>query len=255
MLKKSFNFVAVILAAVTVIGLSSCKDEVRYSCDPTIDAVIKQKLPYYENMTREKWKNLPDSLKDAAFVAMKPEVKKEFWYGKLSEIKEAKFFNDSEKEHISKLYEYFLSIDYLYTDKYKDDSPEMQGLFDYYKEWAFYGVDFLDWDVVDIFLIAEDKEELDEDYIEHVKQNTRPPSNFEYEDGFGPNGGKPNCRCKYDLGCSGQENECNTKADCVGVPNCGPLSSSQCTGLCTKGVTQLQYNSQRELLEYMFIIK
>jgi len=260
MLKKSFNFAAVVLAAVTIIGLSSCKDEVRYSCDPTIDAVIRQNLPKYEGMTREEWKNLPDSLKDAAFVAMKPEVKKEFWFGKLKEIKEAKFFNDSEKEHISKLYEYVLSIDYLYTDKYKDDSPEMQGLFDYYKEWAFYGVDNLKWDVVDIFLIAEDKEELDENYIEHVKQNAQSQTELEHADGG--NGGKPKCNCEWDIGCAGT-GYCSKKIDCDVKRDCGIFGAFNCTKRCTEPYTLpngqsgnlVEYSNQRELLEYMFIKK
>ena len=61
-------------------------------------------------MKRETWRGLPDSLKRAAFVAMRPELKKDFWQGKYNRIMEVKFFNDAEKEHISKLYTYLLSI-------------------------------------------------------------------------------------------------------------------------------------------------
>ena len=50
------------------------------------------------------------------------------------------------------LYEYLLSIDGIYTDKYKDNSPEMQELFNYYKAWAFYGVDSLKWDAIAFYL-------------------------------------------------------------------------------------------------------
>jgi hypothetical protein len=263
MWKKSFNFVAVILATVTVIGLSSCKDnKVYYSCDPTIDAVIRQNLPKYENKTREEWKNLPDSLKDAAYVAMKPEVKKEFWYGKLNEIKEAKFFNDSEKEHISKLYDYVLSIDYLYTDKYKDDSKEMQKIFEYYKEWAFYGVDSLNWDVVDIFLIAEDKEELTEDYIYYVKQNAATNNSTLQHEGGASNGNKPKCNCQYDIGCAGYgycdiKIECEVKRDCgiFGVFNCYKRCREPYTLPNGQSVNVIEYSNQRELLQYMFTIK
>ena len=247
MWKKFFNFAAVVLAAVTVIGLSSCKDKVYYSCDPTINKIIKQNLPYYENMTREEWKTLPDSLKDAAFVAMTPETKKEFWRGKQKEMISAKFFSDSEKKQISKLYNYLLSIDYIYTNKYKDDSQEMQGLFEYYKEWAFYGIDNLKWDVIDIFLIAEDKEELTEDYIEHVKTNSEPATGLS----------KPKCNCRYDIGCRGGGN-CDNKECSETNWGCGPAGIWGCTRKCTdpfvingQVVNVTTYSDQKELFLYM----
>ena len=272
MLKKSFNFAAVVLAAVTVIGLSSCKDEVRYSCDPTIDAVIRQNLPKYEGMTREEWKNLPDSLKDAAYVAMKPEVKKDFWFGKLNEIKEAKFFNDSEKEHISKLYEYVLSIDDFFTDKFSEDKERNQKVQNYYKEWAFYGLDYFDWRVIDVILIAEDKEELDEDYIEHVKQNAA-SNNTTLTHANGGSGGT-NCNCNTDVYCNrrfGLSSLCESSCDNK-VKNCGIFSSSECKRKCyepgfgssgngSSGGTVYQIDerikallqmSERELLDEMF---
>ena len=262
MCKKSINFVAVILATVVVIGLSSCKDkEVYYSCDPTIDAVIKQNLPYYEGMTREEWKNLPDSLKRAAFAAMNPELKKEFWWGKLNEIKEAKFFNNAEKEHIALLYNYLLSIDDFFTDKYTENLELQQNVLEYYKEWAFYGCDFLDWEVIDVILIAEDPEELDEDYIEHVKMNTKPATELTQAGST--------CNCLYNVYCERkygtlcEESECDKK-----LYNCGIFLSSECKRKCYEpkpgsgnnsgsqiGEEKLKFfqnMTKRELFEEMF---
>ena len=258
MLKKRFNFVAVVLAAVTFIGLSSCKDEVYYSCDPTIDAVIKQNLPYYEEMTRAKWKTIPDSLRKAAFAAMKPELKKEFWRGKQEEMMNSHIFKDAEKEHISKLYNYLLSIDDLFTGKYKEGSKEMQKLIEYYKEWAFYGVDSLNWDVIDIVLIAEDGEELIEDYIYYVKQNAATNNSTLQHEGSGNNGSKPNCNCTWDGGCMGL-GSCNNP-DCTKVSwGCKFLYMGECTKRCKdpivingQVVNVIEYSSQRGLLEYMF---
>ena len=269
MSKKIINFAVVILTAITIIGLSSCKDEeVRYSCNPAIDAVIRQNLPRYENMTRSEWKNLPDSLKSAAFVAMTPELKKEFWRGKQEEILSARFFNDYEKEHISKLYDYFLGIDDFYTEKYRNDLKRVLKVEEYYKEWAIYGVDSLKWDIVDVILIAEDKEELTEDYIEHVKHNAPPFSNFETK--------KPDCTCSYNIGCGVFTGYCDKKVDCTGVVDCGIGSSFVCTGICDEPTTNGNSNngnsgtpkeidpkileylerlgqmSQRELLDVMF---
>ena len=257
MWKKSFNFVAVILATVTVIGLSSCKDKVYYSCDPTIDAIIRQNLPKYEGMTREEWKKLPDSLKLAAFVAMSPEMTKEFWKGKYNEMMDAKFFKDSEKVHISKLYNYLLSIDGLFTEKFTEDKERKQKVLDYYKEWAIYGIDNFGWYVIDALLITEDMEELTEEYIEHVKHNA-PSGATELTQA-----GKK-CDCKHLFGC-GVGYYC-LKDPCEGTKKgCGIIfRNDPCTKKCDypDGVTaddfddevverieQLLKMPQRELLD------
>ena len=264
MSKKIINFAVVILTAITIIGLSSCKDEeVRYSCNPAIDAVIRQNLPRYENMTRKDWKNLPDSLKLAVFVAMKPEIKMEFWQGKYNEMMNAKFFKDSEKEHISKIYKYLLSIDDLYTDKYAQDFERKQRVFDYYKEWAIYGIDSLGWGVIDAILITEDMEELTEDYIEHVKQNAAPYTHLEHAG----DSKEADCDCKYLLGC-GLSYSCSG-TECKGTKTgCGVIIRNEpCTKKCDyptldkngNGVSAVDAGmmkyfdmSQRELLDVMF---
>jgi len=271
MSKKSFNFVAVILATVTVIGLSSCKDKVYYSCDPTINRIIKQDLPRYENMTREEWKTLPDSLKDAAFVAMTPETKKEFWLGKQKEMLSSKIFNDAEKRHISKLYDYLLNIDVLFTDTYSRDLKRVQKDYDFYKEWAIYGLDNFKWDVLEVIMIAEDREELTKDYIEFVRDNTDPqkaPATSLQQ------AGGTECNCLSDIYCDRKMGTlCESKCD-VKVKKCGLFGGSECKYKCyePKGgnggiggvVTSIdkerldkleQFNNmtQKELLEYMFL--
>jgi len=182
---------------------------------------------------------------------MTTELKKEFWMGKQKEILSSKIFNDAEKKHISKLYDYLLSIDGIYTDKYKDGSLEMQKLFEYYKEWAIYGLDNFKWSVVDIFLIAEDGEELTEDYIEHVKQNSKPATELEQAGGS-------DCNCSWDLGCMDSNSTCE-KIPCRDTDwGCKFLFMGSCTKKC-KGpftmngqvVDAATYSNQKELLEYM----
>ncbi|MDR0830541.1 MAG: bacteriocin fulvocin C-related protein [Prevotellaceae bacterium] len=260
-MKKVFLF-----AAVVALGMSACQKaaEVYYSCDPTIDGIIKQRLPYYQGMTREEWKTLPDSLKNAAFVAMSPELKKKFWEGKYNEIMEYEHFTNTEKAHISKLYNYILSIDDIYADEY--DSIKMKNVFDYYKEWAFYGVDSLNWDVLDVILIAEDKEELTGEYIAKFKQKANsPPDNSTLQhEGDGNGNEKPKCNCRYNLGCRGASySYCDSKVDCKTKKDCGPLGVLDCDGRCNEPKTDkgsptavpkelMQQVSQREYLEYLF---
>jgi hypothetical protein len=230
---KKFSIFAAVMIAALSIGLSSCKDEkvVYYSCDPAIDAVIKQNLPYYKEMTRDEWKTLPDSLKDAALVAMKPELKEKFWEEKFNEMMGTHLFKLSEKRHIAKLYNYLAGIDDFFTDKYSNDSTRVLKVQEYYKEWALYGVDSLGWNIFDVILIAEDPEELTEDYVEQVMQKALGKGNSTLTHAGGSDG-NPDCKCQYSIGCGLFTGYCDKNLKCDAVRSCGLKRDELCTGLC-----------------------
>jgi hypothetical protein len=151
-------------------GLTSCKDGIYYSCNPTIDKEIKQNLPYYSNLTREEWKLLPDSLKNAAFIAMTPEVRKEFCKGKYDELMQFHLFNDDEKEHIKKLYDYVLSIDNIFAIGMTDKNPQREKHQKFFDEWMEYGINKVGWTRTDIFLIAVLKDEVTDENVAKAMQ-------------------------------------------------------------------------------------
>ena len=68
--------IRIIISAISLclLGLLvSCNnDELVYSCDKDIDAFIKKDLSTYSNITREDWKDLPDSLKIPVYRTFSP---------------------------------------------------------------------------------------------------------------------------------------------------------------------------------------
>lgn len=120
--------------------ITSCESDI-YSCDSVANEWVKQNLKEVQVMTRSSWLELTEkeSVKRAAYVALKPHKKQEFWENKILEVINDFNWNEKEHKHLKVLFEYLKQ-----TDMFKENevSDELE-LFIY--KWNEYAIHELKW--------------------------------------------------------------------------------------------------------------
>ena len=211
--------------------LSSCAKDIIYSCNPVVQKEVKQNLPKYEGMSREEWKKLPDSLKSAAYAAMKPEIKRAFWEEKRYELMKLDWLEYKDRKHIDLFFSIFEQFPDFFEDKFMDNSFNKEYTKKFAAEWNNYAEKELDWSFALRYAISASGEEVDVPFLgETIMKTNRPPTNLE-------NAGNSESYC----GCSAQSDWCWSfiesyyckKGNCKEKPHCGSWWQYTCDGLCT----------------------
>jgi hypothetical protein len=132
-------FVLIIIIA----SLTSCTKEEFFSCDPEIDAWVKENIVDIQQMTRGDWLQLDEGVNRAVYAAFTPEQKQEFWLQKLQEVLSLDW-NESEKNHINVLHQALLDNPQWFSANFhKEEDFEAFEIFAY--KWVEYSKDDLGW--------------------------------------------------------------------------------------------------------------
>jgi hypothetical protein len=125
--------------------LCSCsQDEEVYSCDPKVDAWVKENLADIQKMSREDWLKLDENVNRAAFVAFTPNQKQLFWQEKMNEVLSLDW-SDAEKNHLQKLYAMIANNPQWFADDSLEDERECERFDILTFEWRNYAEEELGW--------------------------------------------------------------------------------------------------------------
>ncbi len=123
----------VLLAA----GLCSCGNDLDnevYSCDEQLDEWAHANLRSIQSMGREGWLQLGEEYKIAAFNAMTPAQKVDFWKNKIQEVMTLDW-TKKEKQHIHKLYIYLQNNPNMFEPEFLADSTKTADLRALVAQW------------------------------------------------------------------------------------------------------------------------
>lgn len=138
------KYVYVLLTIITVL-LSSCSvdDEVRYSCDDSVDKWVKDHLSQVRGMTRTDWVELDGDLQRAVYRAFSQEQRIKFWKEKLEKVKMLNW-TDEERRHIESA-ESFIDDHKSYFSGKKLTDEELDNVDLFFYKWQKYGIAHLGW--------------------------------------------------------------------------------------------------------------
>jgi lipoprotein len=127
-----------------LVGFSSCQKEQIYSCDPEIDDWVSESLSEIHSLSRSSWLKLEEPLKIPAFRAFTAKQKQAFWKSKIQETLILDW-NNQEKEHLRKLYEFIDNNSDLF-ERNALNNEDIYDEFDRFKyEWIDYAEETLGW--------------------------------------------------------------------------------------------------------------
>ncbi|GHT77089.1 hypothetical protein AGMMS50262_17220 [Bacteroidia bacterium] len=214
----------VIKACVIVMcfALFSCsQDEEVYSCDKEVNAWVKENLVDIQQMTREGWLQLDESVNRATYVAFAPEQKQEFWLQKLQEVLSLDW-NELEKSHIEALSQKVIDNPNWFSKERTKEESEEYDLFQY--KWIEYAQEELGWTLNQVGSIALTGNKV-VDKQGGIQMNT---TGIRLKSGSE----KPSCGCNQMDSWCGVTKYCSND-DCDGSSwGCGLLGLAPCNGLC-----------------------
>jgi hypothetical protein len=230
-MKYSIKYLAIL--AVLVL-FASCSKDLYYSCDPVINKIIKNDVDYYSEISRDEWKQLPDSIQLAAYAAMKPEKKRMFWDEKYQELMQIDWLTltQADKEHITLLYSYYQNIPDFFNEDYMKNQANKVAFENFTSTWFEYALNNLDWEGSFGYFVGGTGEEL----TPEIMYATPDQSTLRKQ---GDGGENVPCKCskKSDFcsyryysayfKCLTPKNGCIVKPD-----DCGWLWRSPCDGIC-----------------------
>ena len=210
---------------ITILLLSGCDNEPQFSCDPTVDAFVKNKLDELTSIERRELVKYATGVQRAVFRAKTAEQQFGLWSTKYHEMLSSPGWSESEKNHIRKVS--------LFLDRKFFEAPtEHENLIKaFINEWGNYGAQTFKWDNRTLFLILNtlyiDRQEVDAAYKARLRSSARTVSSEE------------DCECSDPQGviikdCDLIEPNCDEGATCtILLSGCGSFYLSSCRGLCT----------------------
>lgn len=221
-----------------VILLSSCSKEIYYSCNPTIQQEVKKNLPKYSSMTREEWKQLPDSLKKAAYAAMKPEIKRAFWEEKRTELMQLDWLEEKDKAHIALFFSIWEKFPDFFEDNFMENSFNQEYVDNFSAEWNSYAENELGWSYVLRYTVCASGEEVDVPFLGATIMKINGNTELEHAG----NGFELKCDCSRKDDWCGSTKLCRQDFSCKKKPrNCGLLWGETCDGMCGKKYPPYEY--------------
>lgn len=205
--------------------LSSCSDDITYSCDSTQNDWVKNHLDDIKSMDRIDWLNTDAPLSIPVYRAFSATQKIDFWNQKMDEVQQLKWNND-ELEHIKVISEYIKAHPLLFNPNIPDNVIDDFDIFIY--KWCNWAQEHLGWSNNIIYsLIGCGNKVLD------TQGNIKP---LPVSKGISFLAGSETCNCStsasiycgYDQTCAGQLNG----VWCNATGGCGHLLIYECNGEC-----------------------
>jgi len=133
----------IIYIFVLSIILFSCNEnEIIYSCDPEIDAIVKSGSVEFSEITLSEFLEYDIVLQKAIFRSFSNEKKRSFWLEKLDSVLVKNEFNTKEELHIKSLKEELIPG---YFNISELDSKDFKNRLQFSRNWYKYASDSLNW--------------------------------------------------------------------------------------------------------------
>jgi len=134
------NFV--ILFGVALIMFSCGKEELEYSCNPEINAIVKSGVVEFSEIELAEFLEYDIELQRGIFRSFSADKKRDFWLEKLNSVIASNEFNISEIEHIQKIIDH-ITLDYFAIEI---DSVQFRFREEFENEWKAFAKENLVWD-------------------------------------------------------------------------------------------------------------
>ncbi len=211
------------LFVLCLLAMSCSKD--KYSCDPFIDAWVKENLNFYETADRDKFVRLPISRQRAVYRGLSGAKKVELWNEKLLSILLDEKLSDSEKIAIKSLY------DNISVELFENDAIWME-FQPYLHKWQTFMIEHYNWDEAKFFMYCHiwmSDEEL-RDSILYDSIITKTSS-------LNPDtGSSDKCTCLTDTFCAFADglSHCDIENNKCRISDggCGIFGRDDCKGTC-----------------------
>lgn len=127
----------------TILISCSKEDEIRYSCNKTINTWVKNNLSEIHQMSRGEWLHVSPSTSSAIYRAFTPQQRIQFWKDKLDEVMAMKW-SKGELSHIKKVDNFISSHqDFFSEEKLTDD--QLNELETFFYKWQKEGESLFGW--------------------------------------------------------------------------------------------------------------
>jgi hypothetical protein len=207
--------------AFTISILLSCeKEDLIYSCDPEIDAIVKSGVLEFSKESLSGFLDYDISLQKAIYRGFTPEKQRMLWLEKIDSVMVNTDFMEIEIEHIIKLRSH---ITLGFFDKELRDTLIVKEREDFRNRWISFASDTLFWDISRIAFLTNSlyfEESLYEQLI--LEQNEISLKSLSLECG---------CSTESDY-CGAQGGTCKTTSACTVDSGCGWLWGYDCNGAC-----------------------
>lgn len=139
---KCFSKLILSTAFIIVQLLSSCSDDITYSCDSNQNNWVKSHLEDIKSMHRIDWLNIDGTLGIPVYRAFSANQKLDFWSHKFNEVQQLNW-NKAELEHIKVISEYINSHPQLFCANIPEKDIDDFDIFIY--NWCNWAYEHLGW--------------------------------------------------------------------------------------------------------------
>lgn len=140
---KNFYFMISLIAGLSFISCDN-EDKIVYSCDPTEDEWVHDKLDEIRSMTRTQWNALNENLKIPVYRAFTQQQQINLWIEKFKDALTLDW-SELEKEHINAIIEFINEHPDLFGEgKLTDEQQDYTSIFFY--KWRETAMNQLGWD-------------------------------------------------------------------------------------------------------------
>ncbi len=207
------------LLAVSVIIYSCGKEDLKYSCNAEINAIVKSAKIEFSKLVLTEFLEYDIELQKAIFRSFSNEKKREFWLEKLNTLLLNGEYSDYEKKHIEKLITH-ITVDYF--EVVENDSLKLAARIKFENDWKFYALNTLNWDEPEIHFIVNSLCITPDQYAQTISELKEITLNYM----------AGNCTCSTESDyCSDIGGFC-TVSDCTETSACGWVWSYTCDGHC-----------------------
>jgi len=113
--------------------LSQAQAQCRYVA-PDADEWIENNREKIAKMTRPEWQKLEEGYKWRVFLELSAKQKHDFFKLKIEQVRDSLKWSKEEKEHIDKLYQFFIDNPDMYSEK--RDEKTIAPIDDFLKKWV-----------------------------------------------------------------------------------------------------------------------
>lgn len=215
----SLFVIAFFCISVTLVSCNGTSGECEF--DRVYTEVLAKKVEY-ENITRSKWLELPDSLKRAVYTVMKPEVKYDFWIEKMDETEKLEW-TDDERAHVDLLRSFIIKHPKLFEKGFLLDEANSKEFKGFIEEWRLISKEKFGWSNSMQYCIAAYGDVITTQMFKELKDGLS----------FDRVGNYCECSSNSDW-CSNGTCNSNERCSADAVDGCGTLWLFRCNGICNK---------------------